>query len=595
MAQHSDERSTHTRWNRSILFKVFVMNLLFVIVFVAVMALMMTSFRRSEKISNETVRFSNQVSSSKEKMKTMVYYMYSQPLSYVITTGDTNKRTYQGNITYCEKVIKRTLESLNKQVKSPEYSSMDLKDVASSLNRTSSDIETYCKSVDNVMKLLNDGNNDDAQIQMNGVVLQSLMDLSTDFMKLSSEVDRVNASSMDEMQRIQQECVLVSVISVIVFIIFTVINFVMMYQMIVKKIIALSNGINKIIENIKAGRGDLTQRISVDTDSEIRYIRDGFNDFIETLQNILRDVKNGTVVLTDSTRSMTERIAMANDNVTNTSAALEELSASMQNVSETASDINEKLDDVNEATENIESSIRNGAGKAEEIKKEADAVKVTAMQKKKNTSHQMEELSQVLESSVEDSKKVQQINNLTNDILEIASETNLLALNASIEAARAGEAGKGFAVVAQEISTLAENSRQTAANIQDISGDVTKAVTALSDNAMQVLDYINTVVLSDYDAFVDTSSKYEASADVINGMLSEFDGSASRLASIMRDMNSSVTGITDSVREASEAINMSAENAQNIVNEISGINDDMDKNNNVTLQLNSSTEKFTTL
>ena len=591
MAQHSDERNTHTRWNRSILFKVFVMNLLFVIVFVAVMALMMKSFRRSEKISNETVRFSNQVNSSKEKMKTMVYYMYSQPLSYVITTGDANKRTYQGNITYCEKVIKRTLESLNKQVKSPEYSSMDLKEVASSLNRTSGDIETYCKSVDNVMKLLNDGNNDDAQIQMNGVVLQSLMDLSTDFMKLSSEVDRVNASSMDEMQRIQQECVLVSAISVIAFIIFTVINFVMMYQMIVKKIIAL----NKIIENIKAGHGDLTQRIGVDTDSEIRYIRDGFNDFIETLQNILRDVKNGTVVLTDSTRSMTERIAMANDNVTNTSAALEELSASMQNVSETASDINEKLDDVNEATENIESSIRNGAGKAEEIKKEADAVKVTAMQKKKNTSHQMEELSQVLESSVEDSKKVQQINNLTNDILEIASETNLLALNASIEAARAGEAGKGFAVVAQEISTLAENSRQTAANIQDISSDVTKAVTALSDNAMQVLDYINTVVLSDYDAFVDTSSKYEASADVINGMLSEFDASASRLSSIMRDMNSSVTGITDSVREASEAINMSAENAQNIVNEISGINDDMDKNNNVTLQLNSSTEKFTTL
>lgn len=217
------------------------------------------------------------------------------------------------------------------------------------------------------------------------------------------------------------------------------------------------------------------------------------------------------------------------------------------------------------------------------------------MQKKENTSNQMEELSKVLESSVKDSEKVGQIKNLTNDILEIASQTNLLALNASIEAARAGEAGRGFAVVAQEISTLAENSRQTAANIQDISNDVTNAVEALSSNAMQVLDYINTVVLSDYDAFVDTSTKYEASADVINEMLSRFGESASRLSSIMQEMNSSVTGITDSVHEASDAITMSAENAQNIVNEITGINDDMDKNNNVTNQLNVSTEKFTTL
>ncbi len=77
-------------------------------------------------------------------------------------------------------MIKKTLKSLKKQIASPDYSSMDLKAVTNSFNRTSDDINSYCSSVDNVMKLLQDGNTDDAQIQMNGVVLQNLMSLSTD-------------------------------------------------------------------------------------------------------------------------------------------------------------------------------------------------------------------------------------------------------------------------------------------------------------------------------------------------------------------------------------------------------------------------------
>ena len=111
--------------------------------------------------------------------------------------------------------------------------------------------------------------------------------------------------------------------------------------------------------------------------------------------------------------------------------------------------------------------------------------------KKKEAGDQVESLSAILMQSVQESEKVTQINELTKVILEIAGQTNLLALNASIEAARAGEAGKGFAVVATEISALADNSRKTAANIQDISNEVTEAVDHLAKNAQAVLDYIN--------------------------------------------------------------------------------------------------------
>jgi len=204
----------------------------------------------------------------------------------------------------------------------------------------------------------------------------------------------------------------------------------------------------------------------------------------------------------------------------------------------------------------------------------------------------MEELSNVLEVSVKESEQVDQINDLTNEILDIASKTNLLALNASIEAARAGDAGRGFAVVADEISSLAANSKDTANNIQEISSRVTAAVKELADNANLVIEFINETVLADYDAFVETGTKYESTAELIEQMLSAFSDKAGNLNNVMDEMSERIASISSSVQESSNAINMSAAAATEIVGEIQGINDAMDQNNDVTKQLNVSTQKF---
>jgi methyl-accepting chemotaxis protein len=388
---------------------------------------------------------------------------------------------------------------------------------------------------------------------------------------------------------------------------FAIINVMMMVYLIViilclifnnnvvgKKVKEISNEINNIIQNIKNNKGDLTARVQTKTSSELVYIKDGFNEFIVTLQDILGEVKNGTESLKTSSGNMTSQIALARDNITNTSAALEELSASMETVSSTASIIDSSLSDVNIATESINTKVEDGASKTKEIQTEANKIKNDAQQKKNNTGNKMKTLSSVLEQSVKDSEKVKQINELTNVILDIASQTNLLALNASIEAARAGEAGRGFAVVAEEISTLADNSRETAGNIQNISNEVTTAVNSLADNAMQVLDFINKTVLADYDEYVGIGEKYEETAIYINEMLEGIDGQVQSLNSAMNEMSSSVENITRSVQEASEAISQSADNSQDIVYEINDISVAMDTNNEVTNKLDDSTKKFTT-
>lgn len=364
---------------------------------------------------------------------------------------------------------------------------------------------------------------------------------------------------------------------------------------ITKKITAITVELDGIISKIEEGKGDLTARITTRTSTEISAIINGINHFIETLQGIIKEVNDGTVVLTDSAGKITAQIQRASNNVTSTSAALEELAASMDTVASTTGEIEEKLDGLKEAADDIRMETEEGNKTAIEIRREADAIKEEVTQKKENTGSKVSELSAILEQSVKDSEKVSQINELTNVILDIASQTNLLSLNASIEAARAGEVGRGFAVVAGEINALAENSRQTAGNIQNISNEVTAAVSALSSNALEVIEFIHDVVLQDYDDFVKIGQNYEHTAIRMDQMLSKFMEKADNLNVIMQRVSSAVRSITTTIEESTEAIDMSAANSSDIVMEIQGINDAMQENANVTERLSDSTRRFENL
>lgn len=209
------------------------------------------------------------------------------------------------------------------------------------------------------------------------------------------------------------------------------------------------------------------------------------------------------------------------------------------------------------------------------------------------TGSKVNEILSVLNQAIEDSKSVDQVNSLTDDILNISSQTNLLALNASIEAARAGEAGKGFAVVADEIRQLADSSRETANNIQEINSVVIQAVHNLSENANTLIVYLNEKILPEFENFVQSGAKYKQNATFVESTMKDFSEKTVDLKQAVNEIAASINTITTAIEEGARGVTGAAESTQVLVEDIENIANRMDENQAIAEGLQKETEVFT--
>ena len=581
------------KWFRTVKFEVIASNLVLLVVFMIVMTVIMNAMKSGMSASKSLMSYSGEVDDQEDIINADVYDVYALSFAYVAAPDASLRKDIKTE-------LDETIEELDTAVTDLEallgrQNSEGNNAAVEAVKTLGTGIKSLESQTAEAQSKVDGGDSQGAYAILNGDTHQTMNTINENVATLDKKMTVVKNDMSAYLQNYSSQGQRTAIIGLVVFVLIIGLNFLLVYLLVIKRIIVMSKEVNKIVSDINNHQGDLTARITIATNSEFMYLKNGFNTFLETLQRIMSHVRVSTNDLNMSSRDMTQQIQMASDNITNTSAAMEELSASMTTVAESANDIVEKVDGVKNATTTINEEVADGTEKANGIKNDAIAIRNDAMDKKANTGTHMKQLSEVLEESVKDSEKVNQINELTNVILDIAAQTNLLALNASIEAARAGEAGKGFAVVAEEISSLADNSRQTASNIQTISKDVTQAVQNLSAHAMEVLDFINTTVVADYDAFVETGDKYELTASSISDMLNSISAQVQNLDAITTEMQDAVTGILDSVTESSSAINMSAENSQQIVNEIVTIRESMDRSNDVSAALNENTEQFVKL
>ena len=504
-------------------------------------------------------------------------------LSHIIATDLNTMISIVEEMQTEQETLEQELEDYRKYVEPEDESSYET---------VVSNYETMKYELGNLMAYSALGKNTEAYALANGVVSESSMAIQNEINVMK---EHANTAASDARERLSDVYLGALVSNGIIIAISVTLLMVALYcviRFVIKPILATNKDIRDIISGIDKGEGDLTRRVAVLSNDEIADLGNGINLFMDKLQQILKMIIENTNHMENVVREVGESVATSNDSATDLSAMTEELSATMQDVGHSVSVINNN-------TENVRGDVEMIAHKSSEINEFSKEMKANADKMESDARNNMDKTNETigiilegLGKAIEDSHSVGQVTSLTDEILNISSQTNLLALNASIEAARAGEAGKGFAVVADEIRGLADSSRETANRIQQINSVVVAAVNNLSDNANELVGYIQNAILPEFEAFVESGVKYRDNASCIENAMQEFTAKTDMLKKNIDEIALSISAITTAVDEGAEGINGAAKSTQNLVEDIVNISDKMNENKVIAQTLQKSTHVF---
>ena len=368
-----------------------------------------------------------------------------------------------------------------------------------------------------------------------------------------------------------------------------VVTIVITYLAVVKPLQNAEKQLNLMIQKLEQNEGDLGERIVSNKQDEIGRLVYGINLFLDKLQVIMKSIQVHSLSLDNSSENIVTNVA---DSITTIADSAKALSVEIGTVADALNAITEDMNSLTKSSDAITESTVSGRTYATEMKGRANNIRGLATNSKEESERITSSLQADLSSAVESSKSVNSIRSLTDEILSIASQTNLLALNASIEAARAGEAGRGFAVVADEIRQLADNSRNTANSIQEISNTVISSVASLADSSNQLLQFVNTNVLEDYDRFVEAAMEYQQDADELENMMGGFGVKADELSAASGHVNERISQMSRAIEDENERVSTLTGIMQEMTDNMQEIQECTSVNDKVSNELKKEIAKF---
>lgn len=310
---------------------------------------------------------------------------------------------------------------------------------------------------------------------------------------------------------------------------------------------SITNPINKVIgrlRDIAKGEGDLTKRVHTRTFGEMRVVAILMNEFLDTIHGIVATIRMATATIAHS--------------VTQVSNQTHETTGSANEINHNMMDQSNSLEDCSVSLARIDDLLQSTS----ESSRQAASLSRLAMDRALKGGASVQETVGAMEKIEESAKKVEF---LVSTINGIATQTNLLAINAAIEASKAGEHGKGFAVVAEEVRKLAERSRTLTVEVTDLIGEVgsrVKTGNSLARGAGVALDGI----IKDVEAVASLIQRIAAAS-------TKQTESSSRLLESIQSVNQAVRQNLSSMLRVSQG----TEVAQSEVEKLDGMMSQLDQ------------------
>lgn len=352
----------------------------------------------------------------------------------------------------------------------------------------------------------------------------------------------------------------------------------------------IENGIIKLQQFDLTSNDDIKQH-EIHKD-ELGNISKAIGNLITSLRGMVQTLMECCGTLEENAHNLHDSAIEMVDSTTDQTAATQQLSASLENTNNTVDNVYKEVKHINDIVEAIDLQITETLQMSKKVKLDADDMCNNAQQAYENGKQELDSTKLSVEHAIDSLNELSKINQLATEILSIANKTNLLSLNASIEAARAGEAGKGFAVVAEQIRVLAEQSKETVSNIQEVTQSVVGAVDNLAGDSARLLEFVGTDVVQNLDDFSQMADSYNDDAQKVDELVTDFSASSEELlASISGVMN----GIGDVSKAASEGASGTTDIAQKttvVVEKSSDIKEKASKAHASADVLKSQVEKF---
>ncbi len=331
----------------------------------------------------------------------------------------------------------------------------------------------------------------------------------------------------------------------------------------------ISRPIKKTSEYLNTiSTGDFTVEISnklLEKRDEIGRLAKSLDQMQNSMRAMIKAVADESAIVRQMMNTINTNMQDLDESIEEISATTEELSAGTEETAASSEEMNAITLDVEKAIESIASKAQEGAATANKVSQMSKEMKIRAASSKQEALDVYSKTKVNLQSAIEQAQAVDQINELSNTILEITSRTNLLALNAAIEAARAGEAGRGFAVVADEIRKLAEGSQSSASRIQEVTNTVLSVVNALSMSSMDIVEFIDKKVLGDYEYLVKASERYNELSMVMDDIVTDFSSTSEELLASIQNMVQAISQISASANDEAAGASNIAKKTEEIV------------------------------